>query len=74
MVLEPTRSGIELATQVPVPEAHPESPAELDHFTPVTPTLSEAAPRSAIADAFVETIVEAGLVIVKEGGTESAPY
>jgi len=68
----PTSSGT-LALQAVVPEALPESPDEVVHFTAATPTLSLAVPVNENAAAVVETIVEPGDTICSVGGTVSGP-
>lgn len=49
-----------LATQVSVPIALPEAPAEVFQVTELTPTLSVASPWNVMAVAVVETMLEPG--------------
>ena len=69
--LLPTRSGT-LADQLRVPEAVPEYPVELLHFTAATPTLSLAVPLTAMEAEDVATIVNPGERILSDGGVLSA--
>lgn len=66
----PTNSGT-LADQAVVPEAIPESPFEVLHFTAVTPTLSLAVPAIRMDAEVVEVIVAPGVVILSDGGVVS---
>jgi hypothetical protein len=68
--LLPSNSGT-LADQFVVPEAAPESPVELLHFTAATPTLSLAVPLTTMEAEDVATIVNAGDTIVSDGGVVS---
>ena len=70
--LLPTRSGT-LADQLRVPEAVPEYPVELLHFTAATPTLSLAVPLTAMEAEDVATMVDPGETILSDGGVVSAP-
>ena len=69
--LLPTRSGT-LADQLRVPEAVPEYPVELVHFTAATPTLSLAVPLTAMVAEDVATMVNPGETILSDGGVASA--
>jgi len=71
MKLLPMTSGIPFATQVTVPAAVPDDPAELIQITEVTPTLSRDEPLKSIVSAAVPMIVAAGYVIRSEGGVVS---
>ena len=66
----PTSSGT-VADQLLVPEAVPESPVELVHFTAATPTLSVAVPLTAMETKDVATTVNAGETILSDGGVVS---
>ena len=66
----PTSSGT-LADHLLVPEAVPEYPVELLHFTAATPTLSLAVPLNASEAEDVATIVNPGEVILSDGGVVS---
>ena len=70
-VLLPTSSGMLAAVHIRVPVAVPEAPVDVDHATELTPTLSEAIPWKVIVPALVETMVDAGFVMVSEGGVVS---
>ena len=59
------------ATQLPVPRAVPAAPVEFCQLTRTTPTLSTALPRREIVASEVETMVDAGQVMVKPGGVVS---
>ena len=72
MVLVPTNRGT-VADHAEVPEATPEFPVDVVHFTTVTPTLSVAVPLMAIEAAEVETMVKSGDRMVTVGGTVSGP-
>lgn len=63
----PTSSGIG-AVQLVVPLAVPDCPVLVAQVTAVTPRLSLAVPAKLIEDAVVETEVDAGDVMVSEGG------
>jgi hypothetical protein len=67
IALVPTSSGT-LADHLPVPEAVPEYPVELVHFTAATPTLSLAVPLTAMEAEDVATIVNAGETMLSDGG------
>jgi hypothetical protein len=69
--LLPTSSGT-LADHLLVPEAVPEYPVELVHFTAATPTLSLAVPLTAMEEEDVATMVDPGETIVSDGGVVSA--
>src|SRR5271157_5465156 len=69
--LLPTRSDT-LADHFVVPEAVPESPVELVHFTVATATLSLAVPLIAMEAEEVATMVNAGETILSDGGVVSA--
>lgn len=71
-MLFPTSSGT-LADQFVVPEAVPESPKDVDHFTDVTPTLSLAVPLTVKLAEEVETTVDPGDVMFSDGGVLSGP-
>ena len=71
-VVVPISSGT-VADQFVVPAAAPVSPVEVLHFTAVTPTLSAATPVTLRVAAEVETIVNAGEVMVSDGGVASVP-
>ena len=66
----PTSSGT-LADHLLVPEAVPEYPVELVHFTAATLTLSLAVPLTAMAAEDVATIVNPGERILSDGGVVS---
>ena len=68
--LLPTSSGT-LADHLLVPEAVPEYPVEVVHFTAATPTLSLAVPLNAMEAEDVATIVTPGEMIVSDGGVVS---
>ena len=68
--LLPTSSGT-LADHLLVPEAVPEYPVELVHFTTATPTLSLAVPLTAMEAEDVATIVNPGETILSDGGVVS---
>ncbi len=70
-VFVPMSSGMLAAVHVSVPVAVPEAPVEVDHTTELTPTLSEAMPWKVMLLAVVETMVDAGFVMVSEGGVVS---
>src|ERR1017187_37058 len=70
--LVPTSNGA-CTDQLAAPDASPEEPVEVDHFTAVTPTLSLAVPLREIAGDDVETIVEPGETMRSAGGVVSAP-
>ena len=53
-------SGIGPAVQEVVPEAVPLGPAEVDHVTDTTPTLSLAVPRSTMVLELLPEVAEAG--------------
>ena len=69
--LLPTSSGT-LADHLLVPEAVPEYPVELVHFTAATPTLSLAVPLTVMEEEDVATMVDPGETIVSDGGVVSA--
>src|ERR1039458_658551 len=69
--LLPTSSDT-LADHIVVPEAVPESPVELVHFTAATATLSLAVPLTVMEAEEVATIVNAGEPILSDGGVVSA--
>src|SRR5688572_17547948 len=71
MTLVPTNRGI-VADQALVPVAGSLFPAELVHFTEVTPTASFAVPLMEIVADDVETIVVPGLAIFSAGAVVSA--
>ena len=71
-VLLPISSGTS-ADQFAVPEAVPASPPEVVHFTEVTATLSLAAPRMVRLAAVVETMVDPGELMFRDGGVVSDP-
>ena len=66
----PTRSGT-CAVHAAVPDATPEKPREVDHWTEVTPTLSEAVPLMGRDVADVDRIVTPGERMVSDGGVVS---
>ena len=66
----PTSSGT-FADHAVVPEAVPESPFEVLHFTTVTPTASLADPAILMDAEEVETMVEPGVPILSEGAVVS---
>ena len=68
--LLPTSSGT-VADHLLVPEAVPEYPVELIHFTAATPTLSLAVPLNAMEAEDVATIVSPGDMILSDGGVVS---
>ena len=70
IALLPTSSGT-LADHLLVPEAVPEYPVELVHFTAATPTLSLAVPLTAMEAEDVATIVNPGERILSDGGVVS---
>ena len=70
ITLLPTSSGT-LADHLLVPEAVPEYPVELVHFTAATPTLSLAVPLTAMEAEDVATIVNPGERILSDGGVVS---
>jgi hypothetical protein len=72
IALLPVKSGT-LTDQLAVPDAAPPSPNALLHFTAVTPTLSLAVPLKTILAEEVETTVEPGDAMFKDGGVVSAP-
>jgi hypothetical protein len=57
--------------QLVVPAAVPESPAELDQVTSLTPTLSLAVPLTTMELAEVETVLLGGETIANDGGVVS---
>src|ERR1035437_3576544 len=59
------------ADQVEVPTAFPELPVEVDHLMAVTPILSEAEPLKEMLEEVVETMVDAGDRMAREGGRVS---
>src|ERR1017187_3681056 len=70
IALLPTSSGT-VADHLVVPEAVPEYPVELVHFTAATPTLSLAVPLIAMEAEEVDTIVNPGATILSDGGVVS---
>ena len=68
----PVSSGTD-AVHCVVPEAAPESPNEVDHFTIATATLSDAFPAMLIEAAVADAMVEPGDVIWIEGACVSGP-
>jgi hypothetical protein len=66
----PTSSGT-FADQAVVPEAVPESPFEVLHFTADTPTLSLAVPEIRMDVEEVEAIVVPGETMLRDGGVVS---
>ena len=66
----PISSGTS-AAQAVVPEALPESPFEVFHFTAVIPTLSLAVPEIRMDAEEVEEIVAPGERILSDGGVVS---
>lgn len=70
MWLMPTNNGIS-ADHAVVPVAVPDAPAAVVHVTRVTPTLSLAPPRTAIAAALVSVLLPDGVVTVTAGAVRS---
>ena len=68
--LVPTRSGT-LADQLAVPDAMPALPVELVHFTAATVALSLAVPLIVMLAEEVETIVDPGDLMLRDGGVVS---
>ena len=68
--LFPTRSGTE-ADQVVVPEATPAEPKLVAQETSATPTLSLAVPAMMAEAPVVDSVPDAGEVMVKLGGVVS---
>jgi hypothetical protein len=68
--LVPTSKGI-VADHCVVPEATPDAPVEVVHFTAVTPTLSVAVPLKTIVPEYAEAMLDPGERIANDGGVVS---
>ncbi len=65
-------SGMGVVVQAVEPVAEPLAPADVDHTTDVTPTLSLAFPRTTIESELLVDVAVAGEVMVMDGAVVSA--